>query len=241
MERWDPYLSAGAMYMSSPEDIFHEHNYAIAPRVGGGLIWHWTDNVSLRANANFAVGVLNKRLESFPIFDVGMIYRFGGSYDGGAGATAYEGYQVVEDVAPVSRKLDPDVIPFELQLEFGYDQTVIRPQYYSQLDVIATVLTRHANATAVIEGHADRRAKSNAKYNQELSEKRANSVLAYLVSKGIQSQRLKAAGFGYTRPKVRPDLVNGNPENRRVEVLIRGAGKAVDKEAVVREATRNAK
>jgi flagellar motor protein MotB len=42
-------------------------------------------------------------------------------------------------------------------------------------------------------------------------------------------QRLSAVGYGYSRPKVQPDLVNGNPENRRVEIYIRGAGTNADK------------
>jgi len=91
------------------------------------------------------------------------------------------------------------------------------------------VLTRNPQATAVIEGHADRRTRSSEKYNQDLSERRAQAVVSYMVGKGVLDKKLTAVGYGFSRPKVQPDLVNGNPENRRVEIYIRGAGTNADK------------
>ncbi len=147
-----------------------------------------------------------------------------------------DGHEVLEDGTDPLNKND-DLMLFELEMEFGYDQTIIQPQYYPKLDVVAKVLARHPEATAVIEGHADRRAKSDAKYNQDLSEKRADAAMKYLVQKGVQNTRMRAVGFGFTRPKVQPDLVNGNPENRRVDIYIRGAGGQSAKEAFLKEAS----
>jgi len=317
-ERWDPYVSVGVGYLRSPDKIFGDKSSHVwTPRVGGGLMWHWTDAVSLRANATLAVGI-NDKAEAMQMFDVGMIYRFGGSpgiapdgagvsdvdSDGdglsdadearlgtnprmkdtdGDGLTDGEevnvyktnplnrdtdfddlsdgdevlkyktdplkadtdsggvrdGHEVLEDGTDPLNKSD-DLMLFEMQIEFGYDEAVIvNPKDYAQLDVIVKVLTRHPGATAVIEGHADRRAKSSAKYNQTLSEQRAEAARKYLVGKGIQASRLKAVGFGFTRPKVQPYLVNGNPENRRVAVYIRGAGGSSAKEAFLNEASAN--
>ncbi|MBM4163556.1 MAG: OmpA family protein [Lentisphaerae bacterium] len=315
-ERWDPYVSVGAGYMRSPDRIFADHSVdAWMPRVGGGVIWHWTDSVSLRANATLAAGIHSK-VEAVPMFDLGMIYRFGGQpaaaptgtgavvgetdTDGdgltdaeearlgtnprmkdtdGDGLTdgeevnvyktdplnrdtdfdllsdgdevlkyktdplkpdtdaggVWDGHEVLEDSTDPLNKND-DLMLFAVQVEFGYDETVIRdPKYFAQFDVIAKVLTRHPEATAVIEGHADRKAKSSPQYNQNLSELRAKAVQKHLTEKGIQASRLKAVGFGFTRPKVQPDLVNGNPENRRVEIYIRGAGGLAAKEAFLKE------
>ena len=50
-----------------------------------------------------------------------------------------------------------------------------------------------------------------------------------MVGKGVSSSKLTAVGYGFSRPKVQHDLVNGNPENRRVEIYIRGAGTNADK------------
>jgi outer membrane protein OmpA-like peptidoglycan-associated protein len=317
-ERWDPYVSVGVGYMQSPDCIFADHSKQVwTPRVGGGLMWHWTDAISLRANATLAVGI-HDTVEAMPMFDLGMIYRFGGQpastpavappitdetdSDGdgltdaeearlgtnprlkdtdGDGLTdgdevkvyktdplnrdtdfdllsdgeevlkyktdplkpdtdaggVWDGHEVLEDGTDPLNKND-DLMLFAVQVEFGYDETVIRdPKYYAQFDIIVKVLTRHPEATAVIEGHADRRAKSSPKYNQNLSELRAQAVQKHLIEKGIQASRLKAVGFGFTRPKVQPDLVNGNPENRRVEIYIRGAGGLAAKEAFLKEAS----
>lgn len=140
--------------------------------------------------------------------------------DGGGVA---DGHEVIEDH---TNPLDPsdDLMMFELYIQFDYDKAVIKSRYFADIDVIAKVLTRNPESTAVIEGHADQTVKSSARYNQKLSERRAQAVLNYLVSAHqISKNRLKAVGYGFSRPKVKPDLKNGNPENRRVEIYIRGA------------------
>ncbi len=139
-----------------------------------------------------------------------------------------DGHEVLIDK---TNPLDPtdDLMLFEINIQFDYDTTIIKPHYFAQLDEIINVLNRKPDATAVIEGHADRRSRSSAKYNQELSERRAQAVLSYMVGKGVAAGRLNAVGYGFSRPKVAPDMINGNPENRRVEVYIRGAGTNADK------------
>ena len=139
-----------------------------------------------------------------------------------------DGHEVIEDH---TNPLDPsdDLMLFEVYIQFDYDTTVIKPDYFNEIDQVSRVLSRNPQATAVIEGHADRRTRSSEKYNQDLSERRAQAVLSYMVGKGVAAGKLSAVGYGYSRPKVQPDLVNGNPENRRVEIYIRGAGTNADK------------
>lgn len=139
-----------------------------------------------------------------------------------------DGHEVIEDH---TNPLDPsdDLMLFEVYIQFDYDTTVIKPEFFKEIDQVSRVLMRNPQASAVIEGHADRRARSSEKYNQDLSERRAQSVLSYMVGKGVAAGKLSAVGYGYSRPKVQPDLVNGNPENRRVEIYIRGAGTNADK------------
>ncbi|HQA38121.1 MAG TPA: outer membrane beta-barrel protein [Kiritimatiellia bacterium] len=139
-----------------------------------------------------------------------------------------DGHEVIEDH---TNPLDPsdDLMLFEVYIQFDYDTTVIKPEYFDEIGQVVRVLQRNPQATAVIEGHADRRARSSEKYNQDLSERRAQAVKAYMVGKGVADGRLTPRGYGFSRPKVQPDLVNGNPENRRVEIYIRGAGTNADK------------
>ena len=145
-----------------------------------------------------------------------------------------DGHEVIEDHTD---PLDPtdDLMLFEVYIQFDYDTTIIKPQYFPEIDQIVNVLNRKPGAIAVIEGHADRRTRSSRKYNQDLSERRAQAVLSYMAGKGVETSRLNAVGYGFTRPKVQPDLVNGNPENRRVEIYIRGAGTNADKGKYIAE------
>lgn len=134
-----------------------------------------------------------------------------------------DGHEVLEDSTDPLVGAD-DLIMFELNIEFDYDKADIKPGYFDDLAIVIKVLKRHPNATAVIEGHADQKAKSSRTYNKRLSQRRAEAVVEYLVLKGgVARSRLKAIGYGFDRPREKPDLVNGNPHNRRVEVYIRGA------------------
>ena len=105
---------------------------------------------------------------------------------------------------------------------FTFDSAKLNPNQ-PKLDEIATVL--NANPTVdnvVITGYADRL--GSDKYNQKLSEKRANSVKEYLVGKGVAANRLVAEGKGEANPvvtcdnKKRADLIKCLEPNRRVEV-----------------------
>ena len=132
-----------------------------------------------------------------------------------------DGHEVLEDH---TNPLNPndDLLRYELDLLFDYDKATINPKDYAEIDVVALVLKRHPEATAVIEGHADRSHRSKAAYNRSLSERRATAVKQYLIRKGVDARRLRSVGYGFDRPRVKPDLVNGSPANRRVEVYVRG-------------------
>ena len=133
-----------------------------------------------------------------------------------------DGHEVLEDgTDPLNG--DDDLFLRTLNIEFDTDAAVIKPPYFRDIDIIGKVLTRSPASTAVIEGHADQRKKSIAVYNQKLSERRARAVMAYLVENcAIDAGRLKAVGYGFSRPKFSNDPVEGNPLNRRVDVYIRG-------------------
>jgi len=145
----------------------------------------------------------------------------------------YDGHEVLMDATdPLDAK--DDLMMFELMINFEYDQTVVKPEYIPELATIVKVLQRNPEAKAKIEGHADRKTRSSEKYNQDLSEQRARKVMELLVAQGVDAKRLTAVGFGFNRPKVQPDLVKGNPENRRVEIFITGAGGLLGKDAVIK-------
>lgn len=139
-----------------------------------------------------------------------------------------DGHEVIEDGTNPLYAPD-DAMLFELDIQFDTDKSVVKQQYFADLDKIAKVLARNPAATALVEGHADKRAKSNYKHNLKLSQDRAAAVRQYLVGKGIAASRTKAVGYGFDRPKAANDPVNGNIANRRVDVYIYGAGNNKDK------------
>ncbi len=84
------------------------------------------------------------------------------------------------------------------------------------LDNVAEVIGNHPEIILVrIEGHTD--SQGDDAYNLDLSRRRAASVMAYLVRKDVDAARLRAEGFGETRPIDDNETRDGRAANRRVE------------------------
>jgi outer membrane protein OmpA-like peptidoglycan-associated protein len=144
-----------------------------------------------------------------------------------------DGHEVLEDgTDPTAGHGSDDLVLYELYIQFEYDKAIIKSEYYPQLNVIGKVLSRHPGSTARIEGHCDqfksKKHTSQAEYNKKLSKDRAKAVVEYIAKNcQVKDGRMTAHGYGFERPKdpKKVDLVNGNPENRRVEIYLKGVGK----------------
>ncbi len=90
---------------------------------------------------------------------------------------------------------------------------------FTSLNTVVKILNDNPSFNVNIDGHTDNVGKED--YNQGLSENRAASVKAYLVSKGISESRLTATGYGLTRPVADNKTVKGRAQNRRVELKLR--------------------
>jgi outer membrane protein OmpA-like peptidoglycan-associated protein len=86
------------------------------------------------------------------------------------------------------------------------------------LQELARALKGPAGRRYLIEGHTDDR--GGEAMNQELSERRAARVKAWLVEAGVDGERLETKGLGQTRPALPNDSEAGRAANRRVEVAI---------------------
>ena len=115
---------------------------------------------------------------------------------------------------------------------FDFDKSVLKPAARAQLDKdVIGRLGSCASITGVsVNGHTDRI--GSATYNQKLSERRANVVRDYLVSKGMDRSKIETFGYGKTQPiKSCPDtkdfkaLVACLAPNRRADVEVRGPGR----------------
>ena len=104
---------------------------------------------------------------------------------------------------------------------FGTDSDVIRPESTPTLTEIGDMLTEHADLRLSIEGHTD--SDGDEAYNQELSERRAAAVKAYLVETfGVDAGRLDTVGRGESNPVAGNDTPEGKQQNRRVELVRQG-------------------
>jgi outer membrane protein OmpA-like peptidoglycan-associated protein len=104
------------------------------------------------------------------------------------------------------------------QVQFAHDKDVLLATSLPVLDEVAKVLTDHPEFERVrIEGHTDGHGKPG--YNRKLSQRRAESVLRYLVHVGIAPERLEARGCGADVPIAPNDTEEGRAKNRRVEFV----------------------
>ncbi|HEY5522612.1 MAG TPA: OmpA family protein [Desulfuromonadaceae bacterium] len=106
-----------------------------------------------------------------------------------------------------------------LHTEFDVDKAEIRPQYRDEITKVGDFMKRYPTTTAVIEGHSDN--VGNAEYNRNLSQRRAESVVNYLVDTfGIDRTRLTAKGYGMANPVADNATDAGRQANRRIEAII---------------------
>ncbi|MFN2329843.1 MAG: OmpA family protein [Chromatocurvus sp.] len=92
----------------------------------------------------------------------------------------------------------------------------------TNLAKLAAFLNQYHDRSVLIEGHTD--SVGNEDYNLGLSQRRADSVKAWLMSQGVNSARLVASGKGESSPVAGNDSASGRQLNRRVEVIIENTG-----------------
>ena len=104
-------------------------------------------------------------------------------------------------------------------ITFDSGRSELMSHFYSTLDSVAEVLTKFNKTNVDVSGHTD--STGSVELNQRLSEDRARSVVSYLQSRGIPSQRLFASGYGSRFPLADNSTAAGRSENRRVEIELR--------------------
>ena len=109
---------------------------------------------------------------------------------------------------------------------FETGKATLKPGAAQNVGRIAGILNQYPDYQIVVEGHADSRG-SDA-FNQTLSENRARAVYSALVSAGISTSRISSKGFGETQPIGDNNTPEGRQQNRRVEVVVLGAGSLAD-------------
>ncbi|MDR1084691.1 MAG: OmpA family protein [Deltaproteobacteria bacterium] len=235
-----PYISLGIGGQWAKRDAYADYNSA-AGTAAVGFKYFFNEVVALRVELSDTMGFQRKDLGrqdrrekerlNAPVIAAGLTFQFGG-----AGPCADSDNDGVCDIydkcpgTPAGYKVDADGCPItvsiNLHINFDFDKSVIKPQYYSEVQKVADFLNSHPLSTAVVEGHTDSR--GTDEYNQRLSQRRADAVRAALLEQfNIDPGRIQAIGYGESRPIADNATADGRAENRRVVGVI--SGQDVDK------------
>lgn len=214
-EARDNFSNTGAVPApADPSPSKSDLNY----KVGLGLQYDFTKHVGMRAEweryrINDAVG----NDGDIDMLSLGVVVSFGGSKSAPAPAPrATTPPPAVVAAAPVRSK---DIYCSVLDLTYEINADEIQRDDKEKLAVLATFLKKYPETTAVIEGHSDN--VGTSENNKQLSKRRAQSVVDYLVNDHkISSSRLKAVGHGEENPIGDNNTEIGKRQNRRINAII---------------------
>jgi outer membrane protein OmpA-like peptidoglycan-associated protein len=238
-------LNVGFLFRESvdPADLNVTEDHKFTYKLGMNVItWEWMDIIAELYGETRLSDFFGREAE-LPL-EVLAGFRFrpweGWQIDTGAGAGLTFGYGSpdvralvgisytkprIVDLAPPPPVPVPVVrvedtrLAITQKIHFEFDKAVIRPISFHILDAVVDVLRRHPEILLVqVEGHTD--AVGTDQYNQRLSDRRAKSVVSYLVQHGISSSRLSSRGFGESKPIDTNDTALGRARNRRTEFSI---------------------
>jgi OOP family OmpA-OmpF porin len=150
-----------------------------------------------------------------------------GGIAGGALIGALLGHMIcdpVKEAEVVEAPPPPAPIPAGTEIvelrgaHFAFDSARLTAEGESNLDGAVTTLRDNPDVRVVCEGHTD--SIGSEAYNEQLGQRRADSVRDYLVAQGIDPSRVRSVSFGESQPQASNDTEAGRAENRRVEVVV---------------------
>jgi OmpA-OmpF porin, OOP family len=212
-----PYIGAGV------GGTFND-NAAMGPNALVGLKYKLTDALNLRAELSDNY-LLNGKNDVKAILGLGFL--FGGTKAQVAPVektvVKQEPQKVVE--SPKEVKQEPKKVQkvpvkeVNLQINFDNNKAVVKETYKSKLEEFAKFMNENKEYSVTIEGYTDNTA--SKKYNQKLSEKRANAVRDILIKEyKVDADRIKAVGYGAAKPIADNKTKEGKTQNRRIVAVL---------------------
>ena len=119
--------------------------------------------------------------------------------------------------APVPQKMAPQKVSLSADALFAFDKSTLKPEGKLQLDGLVKDLNGVSYDAIHVAGNTDRI--GSVKYNQKLSEQRANAVRDYLIGKDIPADRIVAEGKGETQPATKPGDCTGPRSKKLIACL----------------------
>jgi OOP family OmpA-OmpF porin len=233
-----PFLAlgvGGAHYSKATEDTTGAKRDKITADYGAGLKYFVTEDIALRADVRHVIPF--DSIQNNLLYTVGLSFSFGGAKKAApvveevkpqpAAPAVVEEVKpepaapaVVEEVKPES-KVAKEIMEkgrTTLNVEFDFDKSTIKKNYYKDIDDLAAVMKEYPDVKIEIAGHTD--SIGTAAYNKKLSQRRAHAIKKYMVEKSaIAADRLTAKGYGEDKPIASNKTKEGRQKNRRVEAV----------------------
>ncbi len=125
-------------------------------------------------------------------------------------------YAVDADGCPIPVE---EVARIELRVNFDFDQSVVKPEYFSEIQEVTDFMAQYPDVIVELEGHTDSR--GTEQYNLGLSDRRAAAVRQVMIDRfNVQASRVTSRGFGESQPIASNDTDSGRAQNRRVMTVI---------------------
>jgi outer membrane protein OmpA-like peptidoglycan-associated protein len=121
-------------------------------------------------------------------------------------------------VGTVKQETRGMVITLSGSVLFASNKDALLPGAQDRLAKVADALKAQDDREIVVEGHTD--TQGSVESNQGLSDRRARSVVTFLISRGVPGDQIRAAGLGSTRPVADNTSAEGRANNRRVEIIV---------------------
>ena len=118
----------------------------------------------------------------------------------------------------VSRVGDNIILNMPGNITFATNSSDINASFYATLNSVSLVLKEYDKTVVEVTGHTD--SQGSDEYNMGLSQRRANSVAAYLIGQGLMAPRFVVQGLGETQPIASNNTADGRQANRRVEIKL---------------------
>lgn len=223
---YTPYLVVGLEQVEmDPAQVITRRTSNIS--VGGGVSRYLSDYLELRADVRLRNALDDDKLGGDKVVDLGvnfaLNYHLGRTSSPAPSAAVPASTQParVQPPAPVAAApaAQTRTITVELEVLFEFDSAVVSGVYGSELSEMAAALRNQPGLSLTLEGHTD--SVGAAEYNQSLSQRRVDAVKQQLVSNySIAADRVRAVGYGESRPIATNETAAGRAQNRRVVGVI---------------------
>lgn len=225
-----PYIAAGyaGINFDAPGGVMF-NSVRGAFDYGAGLKYFINDNIALRGDVRHLIYRHDGTSQAVE-YSLGLYIPFGGE------KPATKLIEKTAEPVPESVQQQPEEAPLEeipatepqpdrykycisLNINFDINKADIRPEFDQEVARVGDFMKKYDTTTAVIEGDTDN--VGTYEHNMELSKRRAESVVNYLVDHfGIERSRLSAKGYGSSRPIADNSTDEGRQKNRRINAII---------------------